>query len=226
MTVDAPVILHADGELVVSCKSVGCECEHELPALLAELLHCKAEQLYCVHRLDRAVGGVMVYARTARAAAALSRQIQEGRFRKEYLAVCAGIPTPAEAELRDFLFKDSLKQKSFVVSSPRRGVKEAVLRYRVLETAEVNGASASLLRVALETGRFHQIRCQLASRGHPLLGDGKYGSRERGCTVALWSCRLSFRHPRTGEALTFTAPPPALFPWNGFGDAANAAGLP
>ena len=212
MPMEMPVILHAERSFLVCCKPVGVECEHELPALLADALHCKAEELYCIHRLDRAVGGVMVYARTRSAAAELSRQAQERALQKEYLAVCEGIPAPREGTLRDYLYKDAVRQKSFPVASPRRGVKEAVLDYAVLQG---DGHSA-LVHVKLHTGRFHQIRCQLAARGHPLLGDGKYGSRERGCTTALWSCRLAFLHPVTRAPLAFEAAPPQSFPWSGF----------
>ena len=215
---DRSLILHAEHGFLVCRKPIGVECEHELPLLLAEALPCRAETLRCVHRLDRAVGGVMVWARTAGAAAVLSRQVQERTLQKEYLAVCAGIPTPEAGELRDLLFKDSLKQKSYVVASARRGVKEALLDYRVLQSTEINSSPASLLRVTLHTGRFHQIRCQLASRGHPLLGDGKYGSRERGCTTALWSCRLAFRHPETNAPLAFEAAPPRVLPWDRFAE--------
>ena len=120
---DESVILHAERSFLVCRKPVGVECEHELPALLAEGMKCKADSLYCVHRLDRAVGGVMVWARTPKAAAELSRQVQEKALKKAYFAVCSGIPTPDTGEMRDLLFKDSVKQKSFAVSSPRRGVK-------------------------------------------------------------------------------------------------------
>ena len=173
---DESVILHAERSFLVCRNPVGVECEHELPALLAEEVKCKVDSLYCVHRLDRAVGGVMVWARTPKAAAELSRQVQEKALKKAYFAVCSGIPTPDTGEMRDLLFKDSVKQKSFAVSSFRRGVKEALLDYRVLQTAALNGSPAALVRVTLHTGRFHQIRCQFATRGHPLLGDGKYGT--------------------------------------------------
>ena len=86
----------------------------------------------------------------------------------------------------------------------------------MLQTAALNGSPAALVRVTLRTGRFHQIRCQFATRGHPLLGDGKYGSRERGCTTALWSCRLAFFHPETHAPLVFEAAPPRIFPWDRF----------
>ena len=137
-------------------------------------------------------------------------------WKKAYFAVCSGIPTPDAGEMRDLLFKDSVKQKSFAVKSSRRGVKEALLDYRVLQTNVLNGSPAALVRVTLHTGRFHQIRCQFASRGHPLLGDGKYGSRERGCTTALWSCRLAFFHPETHAPLVFEAAPTRIFPWDRF----------
>ena len=207
---DESVILHAERSFLVCRKPVGVECEHELPALLAEEMGRKVDSLYCVHRLDRTVGGVMVWARTPKAAAELSRQVQEKALKKAYFAVCSGIPTPDAGEMRDLLFKDSVKQKSFAVISPRRGVKEALLDYRVLQTAALNGSPAALVRVALHTGRFHQIRCQFATRGHPLLGDGKYG------TTALWSCRLAFFHPETHAPLVFEAAPPRVFPWDRF----------
>lgn len=213
---ETPVLLFVDADLAVCVKPVGCECEHELPVLLAEALGGDAASFRCVHRLDRAVGGAMVFARTQNAAAHLSRQVQLRALEKEYLAVCSGVPAPREGEMQDWIFKDSAKQKSFTVRAPRGGVKEAQLAYRVLETRETDGAQRSLVRVALHTGRFHQIRCQFASRGHPLLGDGKYGSRERGCTVALWSARLAFTHPASGKRVVFDAPPPHDFPWDGF----------
>lgn len=192
---DESVILHAERSFLVCRKPVGVECEHELPALLAEEVKCKVDSLYCVHRLDRAVGGVMVWARTPKAAAELSRQVQEKALKKAYFAVCSGIPTPDTGEMRDLLFKDSVKQKSFAVSSFRRGVKEALLDYRVLQTAALNGSPAALVRVTLHTGRFHQIRCQFATRGHPLLGDGKYGKLDKQYDrkiQALYSYKLTF----------------------------------
>ena len=213
---ETPVLLFADTDIAVCVKPVGCECEHELPALLAAALGSDAASFRCVHRLDRAVGGVMVFARTQNAAAHLSRQVQLRTLEKEYLAVCSGVPAPREGEMQDWLFKDSAKQKSFTVRAPRGGVKEARLAYRVLEAQETGGAQRSLVRVLLYTGRFHQIRCQFAVRGWPLLGDGKYGSRERGCTVALWSARLAFAHPASGRRVAFAAPPPHSFPWDGF----------
>lgn len=203
---DESVILHAERSFLVCRKPVGVECEHELPALLAEEVKCKVDSLYCVHRLDRAVGGVMVWARTPKAAAELSRQVQEKALKKAYFAVCSGIPTPDTGEMRDLLFKDSVKQKSFAVSSFRRGVKEALLDYRVLQTAALNGSPAALVRVTLHTGRFHQIRCQFATRGHPLLGDGKYGKlgKDPARTYqALYSYKLTFRFTTDAGCLSY-----------------------
>ena len=213
---DESVILHAERSFLVCRKPVGVECEHELPALLAEEMGRKVDSLYCVHRLDRTVGGVMVWARTPKAAAELSRQVQEKALKKAYFAVCSGIPTPDAGEMRDLLFKDSVKQKSFAVISPRRGVKEALLDYRVLQTAALNGSPAALVRVALHTGRFHLIRCLFAPRGPPVLGAGNSGRRARGATTALWSCRLAFFHPETHAPLVFEAAPPRVFPWDRF----------
>ena len=203
---DESVILHAERSFLVCRKPVGVECEHELPALLAEGMKCKADSLYCVHRLDRAVGGVMVWARTPRAATELSRQVQEKALKKAYFAVCSGIPTPDTGEMRDLLFKDSVKQKSFAVSSSRRGVKEALLDYHVLQDAVLNGSPAALVRVTLRTGRFHQIRCQFASRGHPLLGDGKYGKLGKAPArtyQALYSYKLTFRFTTDAGCLSY-----------------------
>lgn len=210
-------ILQLQNEYVIIRKLPGQECEHELPELLIRELGGEA---YCVHRLDRAVGGVMVYARTKAAAASLSAQIQNGSFEKDYLAVLPNVPENSEGELRDFLFKDSIKNRSFAVKTKRSGVKEAVLSYRVLGTAAYGERTAALVRVKLQTGRFHQIRCQFASRQMPLLGDRKYGSREK-CPLALLSCRISFLHPKTKERVEYSLSPDGTFPWNMFGGAAD-----
>ena len=203
-------ILYKDASLVVCVKPAGVDSETGMPALLKTQLD--AREALCVHRLDRDVGGVMVYALDRRAAAALSRALAAGGFEKEYLAVVHGTMEEDEAELRDLLFHDRAKNKSFVVQRQRAGVKEAVLDYRVLRACE----AFSLLAVRLHTGRSHQIRVQLASRRHPLVGDAKYGSPRRDCGIALFSRLLGFPHPRTGEALCFTAPPPDGFPWSMF----------
>ncbi|MBE6595845.1 MAG: hypothetical protein E7644_08615 [Ruminococcaceae bacterium] len=211
-------ILYQDAAIVVVEKPVGVLSEQgegagdSVPALLAPTVG----EVLPVHRLDRVVGGVMVYARTKQAAAALSRAVTERRLRKEYLAVVEGAPVPAEGELRDLLFKDARQNKSFVVTTPRKGAREAVLSYRVEETLPAEGGALSLLRVWLDTGRSHQIRVQFASRTHPLVGDGKYGSRRKAAAPALFAAGLSFPHPETGREMTFTATPPAVYPFTLF----------
>ena len=123
-----------------------------------------------------------------------------------------GAPEPAEGELHDLLFFDRQKGKSYAVRRKRAGVKDARLAYRVLAQAE----GLTLVRVRLFTGRTHQIRVQFSSRGWPLTGDGKYGSRNNRCAPALWSAELHFAHPVTGEKLTFRSQPPEAYPWTLF----------
>ena len=203
-------ILYQDSSLVLCIKPVGVESEGEgMPRLLERQL---GGPIFCVHRLDKAVGGLMVYARTKQAAAVLSAAVARREMEKAYLCVVPGAPEPPQGIMKDLLYRDAAKNKSFVVRRPRRGVREAELGYTLLE----RGPESSLVRVALHTGRSHQIRVQFASRAMPLLGDGKYGSRERRCTIALWSCRLAFPHPATQKPVAFTALPPASFPWDGF----------
>ena len=202
-------ILYHDASVAVCRKPAGLDSQSAVPAALRESLGGDA---FCVHRLDRDVGGLMVYARTAAAAAALGKAIAAGRLEKDYLAVCAGRPSPDAGSLRDLLFHDAQRNKTFVVTRQRRGVREALLDYTVLEAL----ADCSLLRVRLRTGRSHQIRVQFAARGMPLLGDRKYGSRVSGCGIALWSAGLAFPHPDDGAPMRFTAPPPASEPWTRF----------
>ena len=207
-------ILFEDGELVVCLKPAGLLSETGgMPEVLQNDL---GGTFSCVHRLDRAAGGVMVYARTKRTAAELSAQIAAGGMRKEYLAVVQGVPPEPKGSFCDLLFHDAARNKSFVVTRPRRGVREAKLDYELLGTAEREGEHLSALRITLLTGRSHQIRVQFASRSLPLVGDARYGSRIRGCDLALWSAALRFAHPSDGRELSFSAPPPADFPWTLF----------
>ena len=177
--------------------------ENGLVELLSEQL---GTAVYPVHRLDRPVGGVMVFALTKKAAAMLSA---EGAFDKEYLAVVSGKTDefPITGEMQDYLFKDSAKGKSFVVKSDRRGARLARLAYEVLSSIETEQGLLSLVRVRLFTGRTHQIRVQFASRGMPLVGDGKYGSRIKSENIALWSHRIEINAPVTGEKRVFEALP-------------------
>ena len=213
-------ILFEDAAVIVVVKPRGMLSEYSErePSVITELE--EHGTLYPVHRLDRAVGGVMVYAKTKRAAATLCAAVQEGWLSKEYVAVVSGVPTPAEGEMRDLLFKDAAKNKSFVVDRARKGAKEAILRYAVRDTREWQGRTLSRVDVALVTGRSHQIRVQFASRGYPLFGDGKYGSREKAPYLALFAAALSFPHPTTGKQLRFCAPAPNGLPWDAFGSAA------
>lgn len=159
-------------------------------------------EIYPVHRLDRQVGGVMVYAKTQASAAWFSREIQQGNLKKEYLAVVHGCPDADSGELNDLLLHDARRNKSYVVSRMRGGVKKARLSYAVLTRAK----DRTLVQVRLFTGRTHQIRVQFASRKLPLIGDGRYGGGSG--ELALWSVRLTFRY--RGKELCFTELPDSL----------------
>ena len=227
-------IIYEDDALVVLDKPAGCSSEEGVPQRLREQWGKPDAYVGVIHRLDTGVSGLMVYAKTPQAAAALSRQVtrsqeayavQDGRaegtpaaprFIKQYRAVIAGGPDealPAEGTLRDYLFKDSRKGRVFPVKRPRKGVREAVLEYRIVRQTQ----DACLAEITLHTGRTHQIRVQFASRKHPLWGDGKYGSRVKGA-IALQSCGLQFVHPDTGRIMNFTLPLPDTAPWNLFAE--------
>ncbi len=203
-------ILYQDKQIVVCVKPVGLTSEEGDNGLPGELRRLLGGEIYPVHRLDQNVGGIMVYARGKEAAASMSRMVQENRLVKEYLAVVASVPHPQEGILEDYLWKDSGKNKVFVVKRPRKGVKLAKLSYRVLQSGD-----RSLVQVRLFTGRSHQIRVQFASRGWPLVGDHKYGSRDLEKAPALFSFRLTFPHPKSGEELTFMRLPENE-PWSTF----------
>ncbi|MBQ8910290.1 MAG: RNA pseudouridine synthase [Oscillospiraceae bacterium] len=176
-------IIYEDKDIAVLEKPVGMDSEKDVPkALQAQL----GGSFYPVHRLDQNVGGVMVYARNQKAAAELSRQIQNGSFQKEYVALVHGTPEET-GDWTDLLFKDSRKNKVFVVKKERTGVKKARLTYQRLTAGE-----QSLVRIRLYTGRSHQIRVQFASRGYPLVGDHKYGSKAKETAPMLYSCGLQF----------------------------------
>lgn len=169
-------------------------------SMVSELSALCGCRIYPLHRLDKEVGGVMVYAKTKSAAAILSKDIAEHTLIKEYIALVNGKPENAKGEMRDLLFKDSKKNKSFVVKRERKGVREALLEYEVLESNSV----FSKVLIKLHTGRTHQIRVQFASRKMPLLGDRKYGAKDESKNICLWSYRLTFRHPNSKEMLIFS----------------------
>lgn len=189
-------LLHICADFVVCIKPVGLDSESQMPERLREQL---GGEIFTLHRLDKNVGGVMVYARTKQAAAALSKTIAQGEMVKEYVAMVHGTPPP-EGDWTDLLFKDSRKNKVFVVKKERVGVKSARLTYRVVRAGE-----QSLVRIRLYTGRSHQIRVQFASRGYPLVGDHKYGSRDATAAPFLFSCAVFF--PYKGRTHRFEAYP-------------------
>ena len=189
-------ILHQDRDLAVVVKPVGLDSQAGVPLELTEQL---GGSFYPVHRLDLNVGGVMVYARTKQAAAALSKAIQDGAMVKEYVAMVHGVP-PETGDWEDLLFKDSSQNKVFIVKRMRGGVKKARLEFRRLTEGET-----SLVRIRLHTGRSHQIRVQFAGRKFPLVGDHKYGSKDEATAPMLFSCCITF--PWKGKTMRFEAYP-------------------
>ena len=213
-------IIYSDSSVVVCVKPAGVPCESanekvkSLTNILSEQLN--APYVGMVHRLDQVTEGLMVYSLSEKATGKLSEYIAGGQAEKEYLAVIHGIPELPEGEMRDLLYRDSKKNKSFVVDRKRGGVKEALLEYKLLGSAESKYGTLSLVRIKLYTGRTHQIRVQFASRKMPLLGDGKYGAKDNGAGVALLSCRLSFPHPKSGKQMDFSIDPLGGFPFDIF----------
>ena len=205
-------ILFEDEHIIICEKQVGMLSEdsasdESLPNILKKLT---GSEIYTLHRLDKPVGGVIMYAKTKKSAAAFSAIIADNKLEKSYLAVTDGHIEKKTGEMHDLLFKDSRKNKTFVVKRMRKGVKDAVLNYEVLQESDV----LSFVKVKLVTGRSHQIRVQFASRKTPLTGDGKYGSRNNRCSIALWSHSLSFTHPLTSETMTVSSVPDMdIYPW-------------
>ena len=201
-------ILYEDPSVIVCIKPVGISSQADKnggESMVTILSEHTGGEIYPVHRLDKETGGVMVYAKTKKAAAALSRDIAEHKFHKEYLALVHGVPEKSEDTLFDLLFHDRAKNKSYAVKRERSGVKKAELEYKLLETKEIKGEKYSLLRVVLHTGRTHQIRVQFASRKMPLSGDRKYGAKDSFKALGLWANKLKFTHSETGESLEFSA---------------------
>ena len=213
-------ILYEDDDILVINKPVGVSSEADIEKP-NNVLSCLASEgykgeLYTLHRLDMSVGGVMVYARNKFSAAKISDAIQNNKLTKCYLLVCADTPLEKSGVMEDILFKDSVKQKSFVVKKERKGAKKASLEYSVIKST----SDTSLVSVKLHTGRFHQIRCQFASRKMPLLGDGKYGSRDnRAKNISLFSYLVGFNHPRSDKYMEFRDyPDVTLYPWDKYID--------
>lgn len=205
-------ILYLDADIAVCVKPPRVLSTDEpggLPDLVRQTLGDPRGDVRTVHRLDRVVGGVMVLARSAAAAAELSRQIREGSFEKRYLAVLHGGPSEDAGQLWDLLGRDKARKMTYVAKTPGKGIQEAALLYRVLNRSE----GLSRVEVKLLTGRTHQIRVQFSSRGMPLVGERKYSTLCDPCEIGLWSYSLGFCHPVTGEKMTFTRQPPAEYPW-------------
>lgn len=199
-------ILYRDNDIVVCIKPVGFLSEEDgnkrsMPKALREEHGVK--EVFTVHRLDKNVSGVMVFALNGKSASSLTRQIQEKTAKKEYLAVINGMPKEPSGNMFDLLFRDASKNKTYVVDRERKGVRDASLDYELLYHKE----GKSLVRIELHTGRTHQIRVQFASRGMSLVGDGRYGSRDGKDEPALFSYKLGFEHPKTHKKMSFESMP-------------------
>ena len=209
------LILYCDEAIVVCVKPQRALSTDEpggVPELVRQELGAPEADVRTVHRLDRVVGGLMVLARNAKAASELSRQIREDAFEKEYMAVVHGRPETDSGALHDLLIRDKARKMTMVATEPGKGVQPAALTYQVL--AHCDGMSK--VRIQLQTGRTHQIRVQFSSRGLPLVGERKYSTLEDDCEIALWSCKVGFTHPVTGEKMEFELQPPDVYPWNSF----------
>lgn len=202
-------IIYQDRDIVVCVKPPRVLSTDEpggVPDLVRQALG--TDNVRTVHRLDRVVSGLMVLARSKKAASELSRQIRDGEFQKEYMAVVHGTTEPA-GTLCDLLLRNKTERKTYIVLEPGKDVQEAILHYQTLNT----GNDLSRVRIQLETGRTHQIRAQFSGRGWPLVGDQKYSTLQENCEIALWSYRLAFKHPYTGEPVEFILDPPEIYPW-------------
>lgn len=205
-------LVYVDRSIVVCIKPARVLSTDEpggVPDLVRQALGDEKASVRTVHRLDRVVSGLMVLACTPEAASELSRQIREQQFQKEYLAIVHGKPDALSGTYRDLLRRDKAERKTYVVTELDKGVQEAILDYRVCSQTK----DLSRVQIRLRTGRTHQIRAQFSSRGLPLVGDRKYSTLEDNCEIALWSYRLAFSHPKTGEPVEFIAEPPEIYPW-------------
>lgn len=209
-------IIYENADFLVCVKEPGIRSEAEgLPALLCAQYHYPS--LYPVHRLDQGTGGLIVLAKSAAAARSLSVLFSDGKAHKEYLAVVRSDAAESSGTFRDFLYHDTKANKTYVVKTKRKGVKEASCDWEYLVSAQISGLSFHLIRILLHTGRTHQIRIQFASRKMPLYGDARYGSKIKAPYPALWASGLSFPDPfGSGKTLTFRSSPPQAEPWNFF----------
>ena len=203
-------ILYHDKDIVICVKPPRVLSTDEpggLPDLVRQVLN--ETNIRTVHRLDRVVGGLVVLAKRSKAASALSRQIREGIFQKEYVALVHGCPQPQDGTFHDYIHRDPRERKSCLVPESSPQAQEAILHY----TTECSAGEYSRVRIRLITGRTHQIRCQFSGHGYPLAGDRKYGIPDEAEDIALWSAKLSFLHPYSGKPMAFTLEPPKTHPW-------------
>ena len=208
-------ILYLDKRVIVCVKPAGILSTDEeggLPSLIRKELGDERACVRTVHRLDQVVGGLMVLARSVKAASLLSAQVENRTFEKEYLAVVRGTPAQKQGDMTDLLGRDKKLHRTYVADAPGKDIAEARLSYRVLAEKD----ALSLVKIRLHTGRTHQIRVQFSSRSLPLVGDKKYGGEETETPIALFSCTLGFTHPESGETMRFTHLPPDIYPWNLF----------
>lgn len=206
-------IIYQDKDILVCVKPSGVLSTDEpggLPELVRQELGDPNANVRTVHRLDQTVSGLMVLARRSKAASELSRQIREGEFQKEYMAVIHGKPEEKSGMLRDLLLRNKQERKTYIVAEPGKDVQEAILEYCVVKETQ----DLTRVRIQLHTGRTHQIRAQFSGRNLPLVGDRKYGLLEEDCNIALWSYRLAFRHPYSGKPMEFILEPPEIYPWS------------
>lgn len=205
-------LIYVDDDILICLKPARVLSTDEpggVPDLAREALGNPKADVRTVHRLDRVVAGLMVLARNAKSASELSRQIRDNEFEKEYQAVVHNGPVEEVGTLVDLLGRDKARKMTFVATEMAKGVQEAILDYRVLNRTD----DMTKVQIRLHTGRTHQIRVQFASRGWPLVGERKYSELNDPCEIALWSCRLAFTHPKTGEKMEFTHQPPMESPW-------------
>lgn len=208
-------LIYQDDSILVCVKPAGTLSTDEpggMPELVRTALGDQNACVRTVHRLDRVVSGLMVFARSPEAASTLSRLIRDHQFGKEYLAVTHGHPAAESGTFTDLLQRSPKERKTYVVNQMAKGVQQAILDYKTLATNE----EMSLVKIWLRTGRTHQIRAQFSSRGMPLVGDKKYSLNHDDCPIALWSSRLCFAHPSTGNHMDFALEPPAVYPWSLF----------
>lgn len=203
-------IIYRDADIAAVVKPAGVLSTDE-PGGMPELVRRELgiDDVRTVHRLDRVVSGLMLLALNADAASGLSRQIREGRLHKEYLAVVHG-ETPDSGTMKDLMYRDKARKMSFITDLPAKGVQEAILNFKTLGRAN----AMSLVRIELVTGRTHQIRCQFAHHGWPLVGERKYAQQNDPCAIALWSHRLQFAQPSTGQQMDLRLEPPCVWPWD------------